>query len=495
MIEKAQKKKQILKGYVILLIPIILNYIITSLLSYVGILQFNGTIVTIFFIVFLISLFYVLIVLWIPNEIALVIMEPGTGIVIGLLGAPVREYHNIVEEKKRWYGGIRIVGIPGLHNILQGEIEAHNVVKGKVLIEKPKSIVDKVSMMERSYGEEIFSLDTSDKQPLYVRYMIKGKVVGIINFLFGVDKPIKMSILTIDGALRQKIQENEFDFIFSTGKQVLGDIIWKELVEKKEIERAKKKYGLEIIQFIILNIDLTDNEAVRATFLAKQAGKAKVAAAVLAAEALITQAEGEKKAEIIAAEAKKKATIIIAEGNSEGLAEEIGGSARLNFCKATSMSLETFDTTMQLSPDEITKGFGGLWDKIVSATEKAYELRKGGYFHYDTNGGSGISNSIFEASLAAGIAKDKLPFLKEPEDKLKNSSSSKKIEPVKASKEEKLTKSSSFTEQALLALQTEGLSPEETMKYFKENGIFDEDAQGAFEEQGLNYNDINNIIQ
>lgn len=482
MIE-ARQKRLIVRGYLLIFIPIVLNWALSFLLNLVNIK--NETITTIFFAVFLIVLGYVLIVLWVPNKIALVIMEPGTGLVVGTFGAPSREYKNLVSDK-RLYGGLRIVGIPGIHSVLSGEIEEHYVIKGISLEERKKSIVDNVSMMERGYGGEASSLDTSDRQPLHVVYMLKGKVVSPKKFLFSVDKPIKLTNQIVIGVLRQKIREMTFDAIFTKGKTALAEEVWGEV--KKEIKRIEEEYGLQIIDLVIVEVAPLDAEAVRAEFLAKQKGKAAVAAAQLAAEA-----------SIIEANAKKMVTETIAAGNANARAMEIGKATLQTFCGVTGLTENNVNFLMITSPEEFKRKYGETFKECAEAVLTAYKVDRKAFFQFQGAGQSGsgnLANTIAEGTLIAGMMKDVLGNYQTPRDmkpassptpettkpKSQNTADSKK----EKEEESKPSPEKGFKKEIITALEIMGVDPAEELDYYKANNDFTDEGLKALFRAGVN---------
>ncbi|MDD5639829.1 MAG: SPFH domain-containing protein [Candidatus Pacebacteria bacterium] len=432
------------------------------------------------------------------------VYPPGTGVVIGVFKMPILEYHNLPGEgETHFYGALRIVGPPGICEVMSGEIEEHFVVQENVFVKKPKTVgITNVALTRRQYGGQVLNAETSDKTKVNLLYMLRVRVKDIKLFLFAVNKPISLMLETINTEIRQIIHENSDDSIFKdntafaemiwnrlNGQKLIGDNDEKEK-EYSIVEDTQKKYGISIEYFGIVDLVSQIAEALAAEAIARQEGKAIIAAAQAKADALVAKAKGEKEA-----------AIITAEGISEALVTEIGKTTKRIFreiLKETE-SENKANFIIKNSPEEFYRVYGKLLEKCLDYALTAFKVSREAYYEFvsggssDSNFPSMIAQGTFTADLMGGILKKKNPIppqasdpqaspAKEPAKKEKTERKKEKDE-----NENDVLKDGNFTKEAISTLQFVGLIIDNEMEYYEDKGEFSEKAQKAFTSAGLNF--------
>ncbi|MCK9393272.1 MAG: hypothetical protein WCX30_00955 [Candidatus Paceibacterota bacterium] len=480
--------KLIGKGFAIIASPILAWILISNVLVVAGLAGINILFFILCSVGFIFTIFYSFYVLWAPKDIFTTIIEPSTVKFIGYNGKPIKTL-----DENGLFGGWRWVGLYPFKQILSVTFEkwysVEQTEKGVKLIEHPERIVNYISTKIYSYASQVVDAETAiSREPITIHFIVVAQVTAenAMKFAFGIKNPLGTVTSKIRVAIRDEILRTSYDELFNTTisktavREEFGQKIFNGLKEKaadKIIASFKDDYALVCYSIGIIDIEPKDKEANKRKFLAERDREAQLIEANTYAETTVTRAGGQKKA-----------AELIAAGNSNARVAEIVDVAKGIFFANTTLSAADIGFAIQNSP-ELEKKYSELWKFCIEKALTGYKLGQGGYYQLETNdsGSGGIASSVFQALLASKVVEN-APFLTSKPPTPEES-------PVKGKNKASKNTKESFTEEALLALNMRGLSPEETMKFFKENGVFDEDAQDAFEERGLDYNNIKNIVQ
>ncbi len=187
----------------------------------------------------------------------------------------VMQYENCIIDEQTWdvsvceaskkprrklFGGLRWVGIPGIYSIYQYRFTWATIKPQKEeeeQVERRSENIKHIFVKDYVYLGEIKGAETKSLVPLDVNFLITTRVVNPYKALFRVHDWVNVIISRIEAYFRQFVSQEEYETLIGR-KQQMGEEIMKALEETGvfgETGKFYRDYGVKVKNIEMRDID------------------------------------------------------------------------------------------------------------------------------------------------------------------------------------------------------------------------------------------------